>query len=232
MGDSENDRGGAAGPAAPVRVLLADEHGFYRSGLRAMLEEVDVDVVGEAADGMTAIELACDLRPDVVVMDLNDPRTSRVAVTRRLREERLDVAVVVLTTAVDEETVNAAVAAGASGYLLKDAPLADIERAVRAAARGDVVVSERVAAGLLERARETIARDEAGAAVARALTVREREVLELIVQGKENAEIAERLVISQATVKHHVSSIFTKLHVTNRVEAAVLAARTGFGRGP
>jgi DNA-binding NarL/FixJ family response regulator len=196
-----------------ISVLLADDHAVVRAGLRAMLAEPDLEVVGEAADGLEALDLAAKLGPSVVLMDLMMPKLDGVAATRRIKLARPETAVVVLTTFDTEADVTRALAAGAIGYLLKDAPRSEIVGAVRAAASGRTVLSSAAAAHLVSRTRGE----------APALTKREIDVLERVARGATNAQIAKALRISEATVKTHLLHAFEKLGVDDRT-AAVTAA--------
>jgi len=205
-------------------VLLVDDHAFFRSGLRSMLVEEGLAVT-EAPSGPAAIQLAGAARPDVVLMDLNMPGMSGTEATRALAKTT-DVPVVMLTMSGDDRDVVEAVRAGARGYVVKDAPLEDIVASVRAAAAGDVWISPRVTGPLLEHVRGA-ADAPTGEAPAVALSEREREVLRLLAAGKDNAAIGRYLYVSAGTVRKCVSSIFAKLGVDNRVEAAVYAVRNG-----
>ncbi|WP_106401318.1 response regulator [Actinocorallia populi] len=215
-----------------VSVLLADDEALVRVGLRMILETSgDLEVVGEAEDGRTAIEAARRLRPDVVLMDIRMPRMDGVAATAELRAGDHPPAVIVLTTFTADDHVFQALEAGASGFLLKDTPPLDLIRAVRLAASGGSVLSPAVtrqviahftafAAGDRARRREALSRLDP-------LTARERQVLVEIGQGRSNAEIAARLHMSEATVKSHITRLFEKLSATNRVQLAMAAFRAG-----
>ena len=207
-------------------MLVVDDHHLFRTGLRQLLTEHGLDVVGEAPDGDAALELIEARTPDVVVLDLHMPRMPGAAVTRELVARGTPVHVLVLTVSSAEDDVVDAIEAGALGYVLKDAEPREIVRAVRAAARGESVLAPAVAASVVRRARLG-QRREAVEGVRALLTEREVQVLTLIAEGKDNAGIAEELVISRATVKDHVSAILVKLGVTNRVQAAIAAARAG-----
>jgi DNA-binding NarL/FixJ family response regulator len=207
----------------PLRILLVDDHGFYRSGLRSMLAAEGLDVM-EARSGPTAIELVAAARPDVVLMDLHMPEMSGVEATRVLADTTA-VPVVMLTISAEDGDVVDAVRAGARGYVLKDAPLEEIVAGVRAAAAGDAWVSPRVAGPLLARVRSEDA--PAAGPPPDELSAREREVLRLIAGGRDNASIGRELHLSDGTVRKYVSSILAKLGVGNRVEAAVYAVRNG-----
>jgi two-component system, NarL family, response regulator LiaR len=207
-----------------IRAILVDDHDLFRRGLRELLEEQGIAVVGEADDGEEGIRLARHASPDVVVLDLNMPRMDGVTATRRLRDAVPSAQVLVLTVSEDDEAAVRALLAGASGYLVKDASIAEIAAAVRAAAAGEVPLSPRIGSGVVERLRSS-----GGAESGRhdELSERELEVLGLIAEGRDNSEIAATLVISPQTVKAHVSSILAKLGLENRVQAAVYAVRNG-----
>jgi DNA-binding NarL/FixJ family response regulator len=213
--------------ARPLRVLLVDDHPFFRSGLRGILAEFDeLAVVGEAESGEAAVALIEPRKPDVVIMDLNMPGISGAEATRRVRELSPRTEVVMLTVSAGEEDVIDALEAGAAGYLLKDAQGEEIVRAVREAAGGGSVLSPAIARTVVERARRT----RTGGAAPRAMTElseREREVLRLLAEGKDNAAIAGELFLSVATVKHDVSTLLAKLGATNRLQAAIKAVRSG-----
>jgi DNA-binding NarL/FixJ family response regulator len=208
-----------------MRVLAVDDHRLFRAGLAAMLRERGIEVVGEADSGEEALRLAAARRPDVVVMDLGLPGMSGVEATRRLRDERPAPQVVVLTASLEEDDVVEALLAGAAGYLLKDAPIDQVLTALSGALDGEAFVSPRVNRQLVERLRAAHRPEP----VALGLSSREHEVLALVVEGCDNAEIARRLYVSPSTVKHHLSTIFTKLGVDNRIQAAVRAVRAGLG---
>ena len=206
-------------------VMVVDDQELFRHGIRQVLEERGIPVVGDAGRAADAVRQVRDLRPDVVLMDLNMPGMSGVEATQRLSAEAPFARVLVLTVAADERHVMDALLAGASGYILKETPVAQIVDAIRAAARGESTISPRIASGLIRRLREPMDTepDLAGAE----LTDREHEVLELLARGMANPEIASALYLSEHTVKNYVSSILTKLQVENRVQAAVRAVRTG-----
>jgi DNA-binding NarL/FixJ family response regulator len=205
-----------------IRVLLADDHQLVRSGLAALLTgSDDIEVVGTASNGMEAVELARETSPDVVLMDLVMPGMDGVEATRRLVADQPQVQVVVLTSFSDQERILAALDAGAVGYLLKDVDPAELVRGVRAAARGESPLHPKAARSLLS------SRTENRPAVRTnvELTPREAEVLNLLRQGLANKQIARALGISQATVKAHLTSVFQRIGVTDRVQAAVWAER-------
>lgn len=214
-----------------IRVLLADDHAAIRAGLRMLLATAgDIEVVGEAADGATAVANARALRPDVVLMDLRMPGTDGVTATRQVVEEGL-ADVLVLTTFDLDEYVFGALRAGAAGFLLKSAEANDLVDAVRHVAAGDGVVAPEVTrrvlaelAGAPDRATPAATSE---ASLPTDLTPRERDVLAALGQGLSNADIAQQLVISEATTKTHVSRVLAKLGVASRVQAAIVAREAG-----
>ena len=210
---------------APIRVLIADDHLFYREGLRVMLGALpEIQLVGEAATGDEAIERALALQPDVVLMDLKMPGATGIEATRRILRENPHVGVLVLTM-FDDDSVFAAMRAGARGYLLKDARLDDVVRAVDAVGRGEAIFSPTIAQRLLR----YFATDRPAAVTFPELTEREREILALIAHGRTNEQIAEQLVVSIKTVRNHVSTISSKLQVADRAQAVVRAREAGLG---
>jgi DNA-binding NarL/FixJ family response regulator len=217
-------------PAPRLRVLIADDHPVFRGGLRALLAtDPDLDVVAEAADGAEAIGSTAREQPDVVLMDLHMPDIDGVAATREILAANPEVAVLVLTMFDDDDSVFAAMRAGARGYLLKGTNQADVVRAVHAVGTGGAVFGPAVA----QRVLEFFAHRETRVAVAfPQLTDREREVLDLVGQGLPNGRIAGRLSISEKTVRNHVSNIFTKLAVADRAQAVVKAREGGLGTQP
>ena len=210
-----------------LRVLIADDHPVFRSGLRALLAtDPDVEVVAEAADGAEAIALTTRERPDVVVMDLHMPERDGVDATREILQTDPHIAVLVLTMFDDDDSVFAAMRAGARGYILKGTNQADIVRAVHAVGTGGAVFGPAVAQRILG----FFAHSQTRPAVAfPQLTDRERDVLDLLAQGLPNSRIAGRLSISEKTVRNHVSNIFTKLAVADRAQAVVRARDGGLG---
>jgi DNA-binding NarL/FixJ family response regulator len=220
----------AAREGENIQVVVVDDHNFFRQGLRDLLGEHDLDVVGEAASGEAALKLVEATAPDVVVMDLNMPGMGGVEATRRLTAAAPHTRVLVLTIAADGGHVIDALMAGACGYLLKDASVEEIVSGIRAAAAGESLISPPIASKLLTRLRtgRQEAAEEALPAQGRAdLSDREIEVLRLLAAGKDNAEIAQELFISPKTVKNHISSILAKLQIENRIQAAVYAVRSG-----
>ena len=211
-----------------LRIMVVDDHDLFRSGLRRLLDEQDgIAVVADARRGDEAVTLARDLRPDVVVMDVNMPGMTGVEATRRVLEASPRTAVVMLTVTHDDSAVIDAVIAGAAGYLLKDAHLPEIVRAIRAAAAGEAVIAAAVTINLLDRLRQQAPAAPPAPQAAFNLSPRELEVLRLVVAGCENSEIGKRLHLSASTIKHHVSNTLEKLSVNNRIQAAVLAVRLG-----
>jgi DNA-binding NarL/FixJ family response regulator len=210
-----------------LRVLVVDDHDLFRTGLRNLLEEQGVNVVGEAPNGQIAIRQASELAPDVVIMDLNMPGLGGVETTRQLAGIVPLTRVVVLTISADDEDVMAAVMAGACGYLLKDSSIQDLITGIRAAASGESLISPQIAAKVLQRLRSQSTSEDAAATIRAELSDREIEVLKLIANGKDNAQIARELFISPKTVKNHISNILMKLQIDNRIQAAVYAVRSG-----
>ena len=212
-----------------IRVLLADDHPVVRRGMTALLSSLDgVEVVGEADNGEDAVREAQVLRPDVVVMDVQMPRLDGVAATRRLIAAVPDVAVLVLTMFEDDETVFAAMQAGARGYLLKGADQADILAALHAVVAGQLVMGPGVAERLIER----LTAPSSMPSPFPELTSREREILDLVARGQNNSAISFALGVAPKTVGNHISAVFAKLHVATRAEAIVRAREGGLGAGP
>ncbi len=215
-------------PGDATRLLIADDHAAFRAGLRALLETAgDVTVVGEAGTGHEAIAAVAALHPDVVLMDVNMPGLDGVEATRRIVDASPHVAVLVLTMHEDEETVFAAVRAGARGYLLKGSQRAEILRAVRAVVAGEAIFGPAVARRLMAYFARPAPRPDPAAFPE--LTEREREILDLVARGRSNADITAALVLSPKTVRNHVSNIFSKLQVRDRSEAIVRAREAGMG---
>ena len=209
----------------PMRVLIADDHLFYREGLRVMLGAVpEIQLVGEATTGDEAIERALALQPDVVLMDLKMPGASGIEATRRIVRESSRIGVLVLTM-FDDDSVFAAMRAGARGYLLKDARLEDVVRAIDAVGRGEAIFSPSIAGRLLA----YFANNLPVRTAFPELTEREHEILALIAHVRTNEQIAAQLVVSIKTVRNHVSTIFSKLQVADRAQAVVRAREAGLG---
>jgi DNA-binding NarL/FixJ family response regulator len=213
-----------------IRVLLADDQALVRSGLRLILEtKDDIDVVGEAADGREAVELAAVTSPDVVLMDIRMPELDGIEATRTIVARDPAARVLVLTTFDLDEYAVRAIRAGASGFLLKDAPPAQLIDAVRVIADGDALLAPTVTRRLLDRFARALD-DGSPPPALDELTGRELEILRLVAQGLSNAEIAERLVVGETTVKSHVSSILRKLRLRDRVQAVIAAYDAGLVR--
>jgi len=208
-----------------LTVIVVDDHDLFRGNLVELLEERGIRVVGEAALAADGIRQAIKLHPDVVLMDLSMPGMSGVEATQRLAAAAPLVRVLALTVVADDRHVMDALLAGACGYLLKEASIDQIVEGIRAAVRGESIISPRIASRLVGRLRAP-EETEPGLSGAE-LTPREHEVLELLARGMDNTEIAQALNLSQHTVKNHVSSILVKLQVENRVQAAVRAVRGG-----
>ncbi len=215
-----------------IRVLIADDHPFFRDGLRMLLEATpDTEMVGEATDGDEAVRLAAELSPDVVLMDLRMPGPGGIEATRSILARNPAVGILVVTMVEEDDSVFAAMRAGALGYLLKGADKEETLAAVRAVARGEAVFGPGIARRLARYFSEGTARTEQN--VRRAfpeLTEREREILDLIAAGKNNDEIAKALFLSLKTVRNYVSSIFAKLQVADRAGAIIRAREAGLGR--
>jgi DNA-binding NarL/FixJ family response regulator len=212
-----------------LRVVLADDHHFFREGLRDMLESAGVSVVGEAKDGAEAVALADELKPDLIVLDLAMPDALGAEALRRIAAMGPQVRMVVLTAILEESDVLEVLAAGACGYILKSAPADELIDGIRRTAGSHVVLSQEVVRTLTRRAghdNDAVAQAQPGAD-GLVLTTREKDVLRLLVGGADNAAIGLELSISRHTVKQHVTNIFEKLGVHSRVEAAVFAVRAG-----
>ena len=219
---------------APIRVLLVDDHAMVRRGMRDFLSlHEDIEVVGEAADGAAGVEQAKALRPDIVVMDLMMPNLDGIEATGRIKAVLPDVEVIALTSFIEESRVVAAIEAGASGFLLKDAEADELAAAIRSAAAGEVHLDPAVASIVARRMRD----GGRGSAVDQAdgigtLTARERDVLARVARGYPNRQIASDLGITERTARTHVSNILAKLGLTSRTQAALFAVEHGLERGP
>ena len=210
-----------------IRVLVVDDQALVRSGFRLILEaREDIEVVGEAENGAEAIELALRLDPDVILMDVRMPGMDGVEATRRLTQAGSRARVVILTTFDLDEYVHDAIRAGASGFLLKDVQPAQLVEAVRVVADGEALLAPTVTRRLLDRFARTLP-DEKPPPALETLTARELEILRLVAGGLSNAEIADQLVVTEATVKTHVSSVLRKLQLRDRVQAVVVAYDAG-----
>lgn len=223
-----------------IRVVLVDDHRLFRAGLRALLERRGFQVVGEADDGAAARDLVRQTRPDVVLMDLRMPGLSGLAATRLLKAEFPELPVVILTASEEEDDLFEAVKSGAQGYLLKSDPPETVATLVEAAARGEAALTPHLALRILQELSQQTKTTPPSPAPARSparpapaedlvepLTAREREVLELLVQGATNKEIARRLVVSENTVKYHLKNILGKLHLQNRAQVVAYALKHG-----
>jgi len=208
-----------------TRVILVDDHALFRRGLRRLLEHYEIEVVGEASHGRAAVQLASELRPDVIVMDLSMPLMSGVEAIEQIVGANPAARILVLTITVEDKEVLDALLAGACGYLLKDATADEVAAGVHAALAGDSMISPRIAGRLVARLRETDrSRTQQLREIDVDLTTREVDVLK---DGKENSAIAQELYISPKTVKNHVASILDKLAIENRIQAAVVAVKSG-----
>jgi DNA-binding NarL/FixJ family response regulator len=212
---------------ADVRVLIVDDHDLFRSGLRNLLEDEGVHVVGEATAGQEALNIVRDIAPDVVVMDLNMPGMGGVEATRHISTIAPLTRVVMLTISDQDNDVIDAILAGACGYLLKDSSIQELIAGIRAASRGESLISPTIASKVLQRVRASSTQPAIETTIRAELSEREIEVLKLIANGKDNAMIAGELHISPKTVKNHISNILMKLQIDNRIQAAVYAVRSG-----
>ena len=204
-----------------------DDHDLFRTGLRNLLDDQEVDVVGECGNGTDALQAVRELAPDVVVMDLNMPGISGVEATRQISMVAPLTRVLVLTISDQDGDVMDAILAGACGYLLKDASITDLMQGIRSAAVGESLISPTIAAKVLQRVRATGGSRRDAELIQSELSARELQVLKLIANGQDNALIAAELHISPKTVKNHISNILMKLQIENRIQAAVYAVRSG-----
>jgi DNA-binding NarL/FixJ family response regulator len=212
----------------PIAAFIADDHRLFRDGLRALLAAAgDIEVVGEAADGAAAVALVERLQPDVVLMDIQMPGLNGIEATRRITAASPHVGVIIVTMFEDDDSVFAAMRAGARGYILKGAGHEDVTRTIRAVAQGEALFGPAIAARLMSFFSGP--RPAAPHEAFPELTAREREVLHLIAAGHSNEAIAARLVVSRKTVRNHVSNIFSKLQVAGRAEAIIRARDAGMG---
>jgi two-component system, NarL family, response regulator LiaR len=211
-----------------IGVLVVDDHDLFRTGLVRMLQvQPDIEVVAQASMGRMGVRLARELHPAVILMDLRLPDLDGIQATREIVRGDPAARVIVLTVAADEENVAAAVLAGARGYLVKDIPVDDVIGAIRAAAAGESWLSPRAATAVLDRMRREHVEPSGDPGATANLSPRELEILRLVARGMANAEIAAELNISPRTAKNHLSSVLSKLGVTNRVQAAIFAVRSG-----
>jgi DNA-binding NarL/FixJ family response regulator len=210
-----------------LRVLIVDDHDLFRSGLRNLLEEQGVHVIGEAGAGQEAVKIVRELAPDVVVMDLNMPGMGGVEATRHITSIAPLTRVLMLTISDQDNDVIDAILAGACGYLLKDSSIQELMQGIRAASMGESLISPTIAAKVLQRVRASTTQPAIESTIRAELSDREIEVLKLIANGKDNAMIAAELHISPKTVKNHISNILMKLQIDNRIQAAVYAVRSG-----
>lgn len=211
-----------------TRILIADDHTLFRDGLRALLNSIpETEVVGEAATGEQVIAQAAALQPDVILMDIQMPGVNGIEATRKILHESPHIGVIVVTMFEDDDSVFAAMRAGARGYILKGADQSEMLRAIHAAAHGEALFGPAIARRLM--GFFAAPRTALPPSIFPDLTDREREVLNLIAQGHNNAEIAEQLVLSPKTVRNHISNIFSKLQVADRAQAIVRARKAGLG---
>jgi DNA-binding NarL/FixJ family response regulator len=211
-----------------IRILIADDHTLFRDGLRALLNSIpEMEVAGEASTGEEVISQAAALQPDVVLMDIQMPGVNGIQATRRIVSTSPHIGIIVVTMFEDDDSVFAAMRAGARGYILKGADQAEMLRAIRAVASGEALFGPAIAQRLMS----FFSRPPSAAlpTVFPELTDREREILNLIAQGYNNAEIAARLVLSPKTVRNHISNIFSKLQVADRAQAIIRARQAGLG---
>jgi DNA-binding NarL/FixJ family response regulator len=211
-----------------IQVLVADDHTLFREGVRALLSSLpEIDVIGEAANGQEAIELAVILQPDIILMDIQMPGVNGIEASRRILDASPHIGIIVVTMFDDDDSVFAAMRAGARGYILKGADQNDMLRAIRAVARGGALFGPSIASRLIDFFNKPT---PAPSQAFPELTEREHEILDLVAQGLSNADIATKLTISLKTVRNHVSNIFNKLQVSDRVQAALRAREAGLGQ--
>ena len=213
-----------------MRVLIADDHGLFRDGMRSLLEARGIDVVGEARNGREAVELALQLRPEIVLMDLAMPLLNGLEATRLLSAQAPDIRVIVVTASEDDANLFEAIKSGAQGYIFKNLEAEQFFPLLEGVTRGEPALNPKLAAKLLQEFAHPSAAptQRAEAATTEGLTAREREVLELLVTGvTSNRELADRLVVSENTVRYHLRNILDKLHVQNRAQVIAFAVRSG-----
>jgi DNA-binding NarL/FixJ family response regulator len=210
-----------------IQVLIADDHTLFREGLQALLESVpDIKVAAAVENGQKAVQAAASLQPDVILMDLQMPELNGIEATRQIVQTSPHIGVIMVTMFEDDDSVFAAMRAGARGYILKGADQEDVMRAIRAVARGEALFGSSIAQRLMKFFSPAV---QSPPQVFPELTDREREILNLIARGESNTEIAEALSISLKTVRNHVSNIYNKMQVTDRVQAAIRAREAGLG---
>ena len=208
----------------PIRILIADDHQLVRQGLMALLSvKPGIEVIGQAADGGEAVELAQSLEPDIILLDLLMPNKDGIEATREIKAEDPDARILIITSFAEDENVYRAIKAGALGYLLKDSSPQELMQAIHDVCEGRLSLHPNIAIKLIDE----INRPVEGQPTEDPLTEREVEVLKLVAKGRSNQEIAEELVVSERTVGAHVSNILSKLHLANRTQAALFALRTG-----
>ncbi|OQB26036.1 MAG: Transcriptional regulatory protein LiaR [Chloroflexi bacterium ADurb.Bin180] len=213
--------------SAPLRILLVDDHVLFRQGIRfGIASRTDMEVVGQAGDGLEAITLARETMPDVILMDISMPRLGGLEATRQIKREMPHARILILTASEEDQDLLEAVKAGASGYLLKDLTAAELFERIQIVARGEVILSGLVANRILQELGGR-ARPDSERELAEPLSSRELEVLQRLAKGLTNREIADELFISEGTVKNHLKNILEKLHLSNRIQAAVYAVRQG-----
>lgn len=216
----------------PIKVLIADDHVFYREGVRAFLEnESDIEVVGEAGNGEEVLAMTAELKPDIILMDLKMPGINGIEATRRIHETDPEIGVLTLTMFDDDDSVFAAMRAGARGYLLKDAGKNQVIRAIVAVKGGEAIFSPAIAGRMIKFFSAPIqSAPKKGSDEFAELTEREFEILELVARGQSNKEISNRLSLSVKTVQNYVSSILAKLQVADRLQAMIRAREAGLGK--
>ncbi len=213
----------ATAPRKAIRLLIADDHRMLREGLRRSLTDLGYHIVGEARNGLEAVDLAAAIQPDVILMDVAMPELGGVEATKQIKDRLPGAHVVMLTMHADQEILAEAIRAGASGYLVKDCSTDEIASAIDSVVMGETALSPRLAATMLAEVR----RQESSSQTERVITPREEEVLQLIADGCSTPEVAEQLFISQKTVKNHLASIYQKLDARDRTQAVLQAVRMG-----
>ncbi len=207
-----------------IRVLIADDHSIVRRGIKALLAQIDdVQVVGEAANGLEAVRLSKQLNPDIILMDLLMPIMDGIEATRRVTSRQPGLGVLVLTSFVHDDKVFSAIKAGAQGYLLKESEPAELIQSIRRVHQGEAYLNPNIARKILKEIQE----EPAIKAPPDPLTARELEVLQLLAKGLSNKEIADKLVVAEVTIRTHISHLLVKLHVVNKVQATLYALREG-----